>query len=248
MIVVVAGVSGSGKSTVGALLAGRMHWTFEDGDALHPAANVAKMRAGMPLTDEDRQPWLRAIGDWMDQRISAGEPAVLACSALKRSYRDTLQAGRPGVRLVFLAISREAAAARLAARHGHFFPEQLLDSQFRDLQPPAPDENVLVLDADQAPGVLADLNRATTQTMTMPPGLTPAATTLTIGSGDLSLLNTFLTAQAAVEAPRYQTRHLVSSFDNHAWNKGDLLLDERIPSSTASELAERGHRTGVRSR
>ncbi|HEY2442731.1 MAG TPA: gluconokinase [Streptosporangiaceae bacterium] len=155
MIVVLAGVSGSGKSTVGALLADRMGWTFEDGDALHPAANVAKMRAGMPLTDEDRGPWLRAIGTWMDQRIAAGESAVLACSALRRAYRDTLRAGRPDVFLVFLAITPGAAAARLAARHGHFFPPGLLDSQFRDLEPPSPAEPVLVVKAGRPPADLA---------------------------------------------------------------------------------------------
>jgi carbohydrate kinase (thermoresistant glucokinase family) len=108
----------------------------------------------MPLTDEDRGPWLTAIEDWMDQRISAGESAVVACSALKRAYRDALRAGRPGVLVVFLAISRESAAARLAARHGHFFPQGLLDSQFRDLEPPTPAEPVLVANADRPPADL----------------------------------------------------------------------------------------------
>jgi gluconokinase len=158
LIVVVAGVSGSGKSTVGTLLAERLHAVFADGDSFHPATNVTKMQAELPLTDADRQPWLAAIEAWMDERIAAGERAVVACSALHRSYRDALLAGRPAVRLVFLMVSREAAAARLAARHGHFFPASLLDSQFRDLQPPAPDENVLVLDADQAPArLVADI-------------------------------------------------------------------------------------------
>ncbi|MGH3158225.1 MAG: gluconokinase [Streptosporangiaceae bacterium] len=155
LIVVVAGVSGSGKSTVGALLAERLHAVFADGDSFHPAANVAKMHAGVPLTDADRQPWLSAIGAWMDDRIAAGDRAVVACSALRRAYRDALLAGRPTARLVFLMVSPEVAAARLAARHGHFFPAGLLDSQFRDLEPPAPDENVLVVDADQPPARLA---------------------------------------------------------------------------------------------
>jgi len=154
VIVVVAGVSGSGKSTVGAMLADRMHWEFADGDSLHPAANVAKMHAGVPLTDEDRRPWLSAIEDWMDQRISAGESAVVACSALHRAYRGALLDGRPEARLVFLTLSPAVAAARLAARHGHFFPAQLLDSQFRDLEPPDQTERVLVIDADQAPDQL----------------------------------------------------------------------------------------------
>jgi len=154
VIVVVAGVSGSGKSTVGELLAGRLHAVFADGDSFHPAANVAKMHAGVPLTDADRAPWLRAIGAWMDERISAGEPAVIACSALRRAYRDALLAGRPAARLVFLMVSHQAAAARLAARHGHFFPASLLESQFRALEPPGETEGVLVVNADRPAGQL----------------------------------------------------------------------------------------------
>jgi gluconokinase len=156
VIVVVAGVSGSGKSTVGALLAQRLHWLFADGDSFHSAANVAKMHAGVPLTDADRAPWLRAIEAWMDQRIAAVEPAVVACSALHRAYRDALLAGRPAARLVFLNVSHEVAAARLAARPGHFFPARLLDSQFRDLEPPAAGENVLTVDAGQPLTQLVD--------------------------------------------------------------------------------------------
>ena len=158
MIVIVAGVSGSGKSTVGAMLAGRLGWEFADGDSFHPAENVAKMKAGIPLTDADRWPWLRIIEDWMDERIAAGKSAVIACSALRRAYRDALLDGRPEARLVFLAISREVAAARLAMRHGHFFPAQLLDSQFRDLEPPDDTEHVIVIDAVRPPpGVIADI-------------------------------------------------------------------------------------------
>ena len=145
MIVIVAGVSGSGKSTVGALLAGRLGWRFADADEFHPAANVEKMRAGVPLTDEDRRPWLRAIAAWLDERIAAGEQAVITCSALKRSYRDLLLAGRPQARMVFLAPDREMLARRLAVRHGHFFPEELLGSQFTDLEPPQPDERVVTV-------------------------------------------------------------------------------------------------------
>ena len=140
MIVIVAGVSGSGKSTIGALLAGRLGWRFADADDFHPAANVAKMRDKIPLTDEDRRPWLRVIAAWMDERIAENESAVVTCSALKRSYRDLLLDGRPQARMVFLAPDREVLARRLAARHGHFFPEELLGSQFADLEPPAPDE------------------------------------------------------------------------------------------------------------
>jgi carbohydrate kinase (thermoresistant glucokinase family) len=149
MIIIVAGIAGSGKTTVGKLLADRLGCEFEDGDMLHPAANVAKMHAGVPLTDADRWPWLHIIQAWIDQRISAGKTAVLACSALHRRYRDALLDGRPDAQMVFLEISREVAAARLAHRHGHFFPAQLLDSQLRDLQPPGPDERVLVIDASQ---------------------------------------------------------------------------------------------------
>ena len=130
------------------LLAERLGCEFEDGVLLHPAANVAKMHAGVPLTDADRWPWLHIIEAWMDQRISAGKTAVLACSALHRRYRAALLDGLPEARLVFLQISREVAVAR-RRRHGHFFPAKLLDSQFRDLEPPGPDEHVLVVDASQ---------------------------------------------------------------------------------------------------
>jgi gluconokinase len=158
VIVVLAGVSGSGKSTVGRLLAERLNGRFADGDAFHSAANVAKMHAGVPLTDADREPWLRAIEAWIDQRISAGQSAVVACSALRRGFRDALRAGRPQVRLVLLDVSREVVVARLTARHGHFFPGNLLDSQLRDLEPPGPDEPVLVVDADQPPvQIVADI-------------------------------------------------------------------------------------------
>ena len=145
MIVIVAGVSGSGKTTVGILLADRLGWRFADADDFHPAANVAKMRAGIPLTDADRGPWLRAIAAWMDERIARCEDAVVGCSALKRSYRDLLLAGRPEARMIFLAPDREVLARRLAARHGHFFPEQLLGTQLDALEPPAPDERVLTV-------------------------------------------------------------------------------------------------------
>jgi gluconokinase len=145
MILIVAGVSGSGKSTVGARLASRLSWPFADADRFHTAANIAKMRAGIPLTDEDRRPWLRVIGAWMDERIARGDSAVVTCSALKRSYRDQLLDGRPDARMVFLAVDREVLARRLAARHGHFFPGQLLGTQLDALEPPQPDERVLTV-------------------------------------------------------------------------------------------------------
>ena len=145
MIIIVAGVSGSGKSTVGALLAGRLGWPFIDGDLLHPPANIAKMAGGLPLTDDDRLPWLRALGERMDEQIAARGSAIVACSALKRSYRDLLLGGRPGARIAFLQIDKEVATRRLAARHGHFFNPRLVDSQFADLELPRPDETSVVV-------------------------------------------------------------------------------------------------------
>jgi gluconokinase len=154
LIIVVAGVSGSGKSTVAAMLAARLGYEYADGDSFHPAANVAKMSAGIPLDDADRQPWLDAIGHWMDERIAAGRPGIMTCSALHRAYRQALLRGRPQARLVFLDVSRPVAAARLEARRGHFFPPGLLDTQFSDLEPPGPDEDVLIVNADRPAGML----------------------------------------------------------------------------------------------
>src|ERR1700733_7009056 len=129
MILVIAGVAGCGKTTVGLLLAERLHCEFADGDAFHPAANIEKMHAGEPLTDDDRWPWLRAIVAWMDERAAAGESAVVACSALKRAYRDVLRSGSAQARVVFLTVPQDADEARLAHREGHFFPAGLLESQ-----------------------------------------------------------------------------------------------------------------------
>jgi gluconokinase len=145
MIIIVAGVSGSGKTTVGSMLAGSLHWRFVDADDFHPPENIAKMRAGIPLTDQDRWPWLRALGAWMDGRIERGESAVMACSALRRAYRDALLGGRPEARMFFLAVDRDACIRRLAARHGHFFPGKLLASQFDCLEPPQPDETAVTV-------------------------------------------------------------------------------------------------------
>jgi carbohydrate kinase (thermoresistant glucokinase family) len=144
VIVILAGVSGSGKTTIGELLALRLGWPFTDGDRLHPAANIAKMASGHPLTDQDREPWLAAIGASMDERIAAGQSALVACSALKRRYRAVLLNGRPEARIAFLEITKAEAAARLAGRHGHFFDPALLDSQFADLEPPVPEETAVV--------------------------------------------------------------------------------------------------------
>jgi gluconokinase len=155
MIVLVGGVAGSGKTTVGVLLADMLHWRFADADAFHSPANIAKMRSGVPLTDADRRPWLDAITAWMDERIAAGESAVAGCSALKQRYRDLLLAGRPEARMAFLELSRELAHARLIGRHGHFFTAALMDSQFAELEPPQEGPQLIVLDAAEAPPQLA---------------------------------------------------------------------------------------------
>jgi len=151
MIVVVAGVAGSGKTTVGQLLAVRLGWMFADGDSFHPPANVAKMRAGLPLTDLDRVPWLAAMTSWMDDIIASGQSAVLACSALKRRYRDNLLGNRESAQLVFLRISKGQCEARLAARTGHFFHKPLLASQFGDLEMPLEEPRVHTISVGDRP-------------------------------------------------------------------------------------------------
>jgi gluconokinase len=150
-IVVVMGVSGSGKSTVGRLLARELGWDFQDGDQFHPAANVEKMHAGIPLSDADRRPWLQAIDDSIDKIRDAQGHAVVACSALKRSYRRILIGDRPDVRLVYLKGDAPLIARRLAGRHGHFMPPELLDSQFQALEEPGPDENPITVSIAQSP-------------------------------------------------------------------------------------------------
>lgn len=141
---IVGGVAGSGKTTVGALVAGNLHWQFADGDRFHPTSNIEKMQAGVPLTDADRAPWLAVIAAWIDDRIKRGESGVITCSGLKRSYRYQLLHGRPQARMVFLEASREELLHRLASRR-HFFPEKLLGSQLAALERPGPDEEVCVV-------------------------------------------------------------------------------------------------------
>lgn len=155
-VLVVMGVSGSGKTTVAALLAGRLCWEFEDADDLHPAANVAKMHAGIPLTDADRWLWLHAVASWIDASRAAGRHGVVACSALKRSYRDIIVGSRPDVRLVYLKGDRQLISARLACRHGHFMPAGLLESQFAALEEPTADEHPLVVSIDRRPKAIVD--------------------------------------------------------------------------------------------
>jgi gluconokinase len=142
-VLVVMGVSGAGKSTVARRLASRLGWDFEEGDALHPAANVAKMAAGEALSDADRVPWLAAVASWIDAELEADRRGVITCSALKRRYRDELR--RPGVLFVLLDVPRAELERRLQRRRGHFMPASLLDSQLATLEPPATDEDALTL-------------------------------------------------------------------------------------------------------
>lgn len=142
-VVVLMGVAGSGKSTIGAMVAARLDWPFQEGDLLHPAANVAKMAAGHPLTDEDRLPWLARVREW----VAAHRDGVITCSALKRSYRDVLRDSH--VVFVYLAASRDELLARLTTRTGHFMPTALLDSQLADLEPPEPDEHAMTVVANE---------------------------------------------------------------------------------------------------
>jgi gluconokinase len=148
-LVLVMGVSGAGKSTIGPLLAVALGVEFADADAFHPAANVARMRSGQPLTDADRWPWLDAIGAWLDSRGAAG--GVVTCSALKRSYRDRLHAARPAVRLLHLTGDAALIMARQSAREGHFMPPSLMASQFAALEPPGPEEGAITLSVAAAP-------------------------------------------------------------------------------------------------
>ena len=162
-VLVVMGVSGVGKTTLAKAIAERLGWPFQEGDDLHPAANIAKMTAGQPLTDADRLPWLDAIGAWIDGQQRRNQSGVITCSALKRAYRDRLANGRPGVTFVFIRLDRAAIAARMAARKGHLMPPSLLASQFADLEPPGPDEPVIIVDGagSIAAQVEAVVSRAT---------------------------------------------------------------------------------------
>ncbi len=148
-VLVVMGVTGTGKTTVAELLVERLGWELREGDALHPAANIAKMSAGVPLTDEDRWPWLDRIGAWIDELTAGDTPGIVTCSAIKRSYRDRLR--RPNVTFVHIAGDRATLAARLASRRDHFMPASLLDSQLATLEVPGPDENVITVDLADSP-------------------------------------------------------------------------------------------------
>jgi gluconokinase len=151
-LAVVMGVSGTGKTTIARSLAARLRLEYADADDFHPPANKAKMHAGIPLTDEDRHPWLEAIGRWLADHDGTG--GVITCSALKRQYRDQLRHHAPRARFVHLAGDRELIAGRIHHRHGHFMPESLLGSQLATLEPLAPDEAGTVLDVAQSIEVL----------------------------------------------------------------------------------------------
>lgn len=155
-VLVVMGVSGSGKSTVAALVAERLGWIFVDGDSFHTPEHIAKMHAGLALDDEDRAPWLARIAAWIRQRLEAGESGVIVCSALRRAYRDVLTGGSRRVRIVYLAGDRDVIAGRLAHRHGHFMPAGLLDSQFAILEPPGPEEHPITVGILEPPEAVAD--------------------------------------------------------------------------------------------
>jgi carbohydrate kinase (thermoresistant glucokinase family) len=164
-ILLVMGVSGSGKSTAGDNLARELGWPFRDADSFHPPANVAKMSSGQPLTDEDRWPWLAAIAAWIDDRRVAKLHGIVTCSALKRRYRDLLLAGRPDVRLVYLKGDLDLIGQRMARRVDHFMPPSLLKSQFEALEEPTADEHAIVIAIDKSPRrvserILAELARA----------------------------------------------------------------------------------------
>ena len=144
-VLVVMGVSGVGKTTIAKALDQRLHWPFQEGDELHSKANIDKMASGRALTDEDRAPWLRACAAWIGARLQAGEPGVITCSALRRSYREAVTVGRPGVRVVYLRAERAVIAERLSQRQHHYMPADLLESQLATLEEPAPDEHVLTV-------------------------------------------------------------------------------------------------------
>jgi ribose 5-phosphate isomerase A len=155
-ILVVMGISGSGKSTIAEELAARLGWPFEEGDLLHPEVNIAKMHAGLPLTDADRQPWLERVAAWIDAQRVAKRPGIITCSALKRAYRQVIIGDRPEVRLVYLRAGRDLVRQHLTGRHGHFFPAALLQSQIDTLEEPDPGEDALTIDAEGSTGRITE--------------------------------------------------------------------------------------------
>lgn len=154
--VVVMGVSGCGKSTVAAGIAVALGWPFAEADDFHPAANVAAMRSGRPLTDDDRWPWLADLAAWVTSQEASGRSSVMSCSALRRTHRDVLRSGAPQVVFIHLDGPAQLIASRLEGRAGHFMPSSLLESQVASLEPLAPDEQGVVLDLGAEPDVLVE--------------------------------------------------------------------------------------------
>lgn len=150
-VIVLMGVSGSGKTSVAEGLHNLLGWPYQEGDQLHPQANIDKMAAGIPLTDADRLPWLELCHDWIVQRLADGGGGILTCSALKRSYRDILRQGSQHVRFVYLDASKSLLEARLSRRQGHYMPPTLLPSQLATLEEPTPDEHALVIECEGPP-------------------------------------------------------------------------------------------------
>jgi ribose 5-phosphate isomerase A len=155
-ILVIMGVSGSGKSTVAEMLAARLGWPFEEGDTLHPEINIVKMHAGIPLTDADRQPWLERVAAWIDSQRAKKQPGIITCSSLKRAYRQFIIGDRPEARLVYLRGGRDLIAEHFAGRQDHFMPASLLRSQIDTLEEPDPSEDPLTIDAAAAPDQIAE--------------------------------------------------------------------------------------------
>ena len=188
-VVVVMGVAGTGKTTIGPLLADRLGVPYAEGDDFHPPANISKMSAGTPLEDADRWPWLDAIGDWAHGRSGLG--GVVSCSALKRSYRDRLRASAPGVVFVHLAGDRVLIEDRMTHRQGHFMPTALLDSQFATLQPLGADEAGVVVDVTGSPEEITE--RAADALDTVPDASSPP---------EASLPETSLSTASLPDAPQ----------------------------------------------
>ena len=160
MVIIICGVAGAGKTTIGQLLAQELAWEFYDADDVHSVANIAKMKSGVPLTDEDRQPWLDKLRELIEQCLVARKNAVLACSALKKAYRDRLRVSEK-VKFVFLRGNRNKITEQLQQRREHFMNPALLDSQFEDLEEPQPSERALSLELGRSPRDLVELIKTT---------------------------------------------------------------------------------------
>ena len=149
-VAIIMGVSGSGKSTIAERVAAELGWIFQEGDTLHPPANVAKMASGTPLDDADRAPWLAIIAQWVEARLVAGQNGIITCSALKRAYREQIGNGKPGVCIVYLHADRATLMEHVTQRHHEFMPAKLLDSQLATLEEPGADEHVIEVDVRQS--------------------------------------------------------------------------------------------------